>query len=87
MTHTINYYTASAIQELFSQLTTIGYQIVTLQEGTLGYGRTIALAPDDRHYNYLVREVPFNCWSSAHTVRRMSKISKAMQRELDAIGA
>lgn len=87
MTHTINYYTASAIQELFSQLSAIGYQIVTLQEGTLGYGRTIALAPDDRHYNYLVREVPINCWSSAHTVRRMSKISKAMQRELDAIGA
>lgn len=87
MTHTINYYTASAIQDLLSQLTAIGYQIVTLQEGTLGYGRTIALAPDDRHYNYLVREVPFNCWSSAHTVRRMSKISKAMQRELDALGA
>lgn len=87
MTHTTNYYTASAIQDLFSQLTAIGYQIVTLQEGTLGYGRTIALAPDDRHYHYLVREVPLNCWSSAHTVRRMSKISKAMQRELDALGA
>lgn len=87
MTHHINYYGASAIEELFAQLTAIGYQIVTLQEGTLGYGRTIALAPDDRHYNYLVREVPFNCWSSAHTVRRMSKISKAMQRELDALGA
>lgn len=87
MPHRINYYTASAIQDLLSQLTAIGYQIVTLQEGTLGYGRTIALAPDDRHYNYLVREVPFNCWSSAHTVRRMSRISKSMQRELDALGA
>lgn len=87
MPHRINYYTASAIQDLFSQLADMGYEIVTLQEGTLGYGRTIALAPDDRHYNYLVREVPINCWSSAHTVRRMSKISKAMQRELDALGA
>lgn len=56
-------------------------------EGTLGYGHFVMLAPPNtptcRWWNFEVTEVYLNEWSSGHKIRRFHKISKALQKEID----
>ena len=68
-------YSTTAIGKALEMLANHGYEIVTVEEGGLGYGHVIALAPDDDHYNVEIQEKYLNCWSSGHTVRNFSKIS------------
>ena len=80
-----NLYSFSAIEQLWREtLEPLGYEWVQLRDGVLGIGDIVFIAPDNEHYHYVVREVYLNEWSSAQTIRRCSKISKAIQREIDA---
>ena len=54
-----------------------GYEAIQLNEGTL-------IAPDENKWNYIIREVYLNMYSSAQTLRRCSKLSKAIQKEIQA---
>ena len=77
-------YTASAIETAFDdKLAPLGYEWYQLREGTLGLGDVVFISPDDAHYNFVVREVYLNEWSSAHTIRRTAKISKALKQEME----
>lgn len=79
-----NLYSYKAVDELRERLVNEhGYDVVQLSEGVLGSGSFVCLAPDEKHYNFVVREVALNEWSSAHTVRRTAKIGKALQAEID----
>lgn len=77
-------YSCKAVDALLADLAACNYEIIQLREGVLGCGDIVAISPADHAYNFLIREVYLNPWSSAHTIRRMSKISKALQAEIDA---
>lgn len=80
-----NLYTYQAVDNLRDRLRNeYGYTSIQLSEGVLGSGSFVCLAPDEKHYNFVVREVYINEWSSGHTVRRTGKISKALRAEIDA---
>lgn len=77
-------YSYKAVDELRDRLRDeLGYTSIQLREGVLGSGDFLCIAPDDKHYHFLIREVYLNEWSSAHTIRRLSKISKALQNEIE----
>lgn len=76
-------YSTTAIEKALDFLAGNGYDIITVEEGTLGYGHIIALAPDDNHYNVEIQEKALNCWSSGHTVRNFSKISSRIAALLE----
>lgn len=75
-------YGSNAIGQALEMLANHGYDIVTIEEGCLGYGHIIALAPDDNHYNVEIQEKALNEWSSGHTVRNFAKISKRIENLL-----
>jgi len=72
-----NLYDYHEIDELITKLTTENYTCIQTDEGVLGSGNWICIAPDNNHYNFIINEVALNCWSSAHTIRRCKKLSKA----------
>lgn len=74
------------IDELIGRLTKENYECVQVDEGILGSGNWICVAPDDKHYNFIINEVALNCWSSAHTIRRCKKLSKANANLLAELG-
>ena len=78
-----NLYSYTAIDSLISTLENdYGYECCQIFEGTLGSGNWICVPPDDNHYYYIVSEVYLNEWSSAHKVRKCSKLSKANEKLL-----
>lgn len=79
-----NLYTSTSIDKLICELTERGYEAVNLRDGVLTSGDWVLIAPDDKHYNFVIRDVFINEWSAAQTVRRCAKISKALQSEIEA---
>lgn len=77
-------YTMRSVGELYSDLVERGWEPVTLSESVIGLGDFVLVAPDADHYNFVIREVVLNDWSSAYTVRRCAKLSKQLQAEIDA---
>lgn len=76
-------YSYKAIAEFYNEkLAPLGYEWFQLREGVLGIGDVVLIAPDEKHYNFVVREVYLNEWSSAQTIRRCAKISKALKHEM-----
>lgn len=80
-----SYYSYEAVDEFISRLYESGYETIQLNEGTLGSGDWVLIAPNDNQYNFVIREVALNEWSSGHTIRRCSKISKKLQAEIDRL--
>ena len=76
-------YNLSSVEKLLSKCSNECYDFVSLDEGSLGYGHLILIAPDDKHWSFEIKEYYINPWSSEHTVRRFKKISKALQKEID----
>lgn len=81
-----NLYDYHEVNELIERLVSFGYECRQTDEGCLGEGNWICVPPDDKYYNYLINEVPVNEWSSAHTIRRCSRLSKANQRLFEEAG-
>lgn len=82
-----NLYSCTAVSDLINTLVNdYGYDAVTLQEGVLGYGYMVLVSPSENMYNYIIQEVPLNCWNSAHKVRRAATLSKKFLKELSEIG-
>lgn len=79
----IHIYTISSTAQLIDELIKDGYECIQLSEGVLGLGDCVLLAPDDKHYNFIIREVYVTPWTSGQTIRRCRKISKALQNEID----
>lgn len=75
-------YSTSAVSSFIESATAQGYDLVQVEEGTLGHGHLFMLSPRSDWYNFEVLEVATNSWSSAHTVRRFSKISARISRLL-----
>ena len=60
------------------------WEYIEIDPGSLVIGHAVLLAPDDKHYNFEITEVFLNGWSSAQKIRRFAKISKRLQKEIDA---
>lgn len=68
-------YTCSAVEQLMNEyLNRDGAEILTIEEGTLGYGFMIMTAPKCK--TTIVHEVYVNEWTSAHKIRMYNKCPK-----------
>lgn len=78
-------YTCGAIEGLAEKYVNKGGELVTIEEGTLGYGLSILLG--DGLKTTVIQEVPLNEWSSAHKVRMYNKTPQKyfkMLKKLDS---
>ena len=70
-------YSTTAIQKwMDTMIADYGYEMVQVEEGCLGFGHVLLYDPSEEYYHYVIKEVYLNEWSSAHTVRRTSTLSK-----------
>lgn len=69
-------YPVSAIKHLINSLSDKGYDCYCIDEGVLGMGHWICLSNTPHNWNFEIKEVYLNEWSSAHTIRRFKKLSK-----------
>lgn len=79
-----NIYDVTGTTELINECLQAGYELKQLAEGTLGNGDCVLIAPDETHYNFVIREVYINSWTSGQTIRRCKRLSKAILAEIDA---
>ena len=76
-------YSCENCENLLSRYVTLyGGNYVTLIEGSLGYGLTVAYA--EGFETAVIKEVPLNEWSSAHTIRFYKKVPKKYEKMLEA---
>lgn len=77
-------YSTTAVERFIAMMTDEhGYTAVQLNEGTLGAGDWVLLAPPGEYTNYIIKEVYINEWSSGHTVERRIRIPKKYQKMLN----
>lgn len=78
-------YTISSTEDFISSMIEKGWEAVQLNEGTLGIGYWVLIAPDDKHYNFVIREVYYNMYSSVQTIRRCRKLSQKILKEIEEV--
>lgn len=74
-------YTLEAVEQTISNWIEAGGNIDTVEEGALGWGLTICHGEGLR--TAIIKEVPLNEWSSAHTIRIYNKMPKKYRQMLD----
>lgn len=60
-----------------------GYEAVQLNEGSLGIGDWVLIAPDDKHYNFVIREAYYSSVCSGQTIRRCKTLSQKVLKEIE----
>lgn len=78
-------YTVSSTDDFIQRMYEKGYEAIQLNEGGVGIGDWVLIAPDEKHYNFVIKEVFLNAWSSAQTIRRCRRISKALQKQIEEV--
>lgn len=73
----------ACIDALVGNYATIGGDVVTLEEGVLGYGLTVCFA--DGYKVAVIKERPLNTQSSGHTVRFYNEMPKKYQEMIDRL--
>lgn len=63
----MTYYTLEAIEKLIGRYIEKGGEVVTIREGSLGYGTTLLHGPGLK--TAIIQERYISAWSSSHTVR------------------
>lgn len=76
-------YTISSTEDFIRSLSARGWECIQLDEGSLGIGDWVCIAPTDKQWNFVIRERFLNEWSSAQTIRKCRKISKALLKEIE----
>ena len=67
-------YALEAVEQTVNNWIEAGGEISTVEEGVLGWGLTICHGEGLR--TAIIKEVPLNEWSSAHTIRVYKKMPK-----------
>jgi hypothetical protein len=70
----MKYYTLEAIDKLIDRYTALDGIVVTVEEGSLGYGTTLLTGENLK--TAIIQERFLNSWSSTHTVRFYNDIPK-----------
>lgn len=78
-------YSLSVVDDLMQRCADLGYEFVEVEEGSLGHGHMILLAPNDDYMNVEITEVYLNEWSSGHKIRKFNKISKRIQKLIEEV--
>lgn len=73
-------YSSKSVDDLIGNYVEQGGEVAVIDEGCLAHGLTILYDAAHRLYNYIITEVPLNCWSSADKVRRYKKLPKKYQK-------
>ena len=69
-------YSSSMIENFINSLNNEGFDCYCIDEGVLGMGHWICLSNAPQKWNFEIKEVYLNEWSSAHTIRKFRKLSK-----------
>lgn len=77
-------YSTTAIDQLIQRYLDHNGEIITLEEGTLGYGLMLLIAPG--YKTTVVKEVALNCWNSAHKVRMYNRCPKKYLAMAEEVG-
>lgn len=75
-------YGCEAVSNLINKYIERDGTVLTLEEGSLGYGLTVMFG--DGLKTTVVKEYPINCWSSGHTIRKYKKIPKKYEQMITA---
>ena len=78
-----NLYTISSTEEFISSMSDKGWDCIQLNEGGVGIGDWVLVAPTENKWNFIVREKFLNEWSSAQTIRRCRKLSQKILKEIE----
>jgi hypothetical protein len=65
-------YTTTAVENLLQRYTDNGGEIVTVKEGSLGYGVTLCHGKNLK--TAVIKELYLNEWSSGHSIRLYRKV-------------
>lgn len=76
-------YTISSTEEFVNSMIDKGWEYIQLSEGSLGIGDIVLVAPNEKKWNFVIREVFLNAWSSAQTIRRCRKLSQKLLKEIE----
>ena len=79
----MKHYTLEAVEKLMNQYLEKGGEVITIDEGSLGWGKVVCIA--DGYKNAIITEVFVNEWSSSHTVRFCKKLSDKLQKQIDLL--
>lgn len=78
------YYNYSALEDFIAKMERgHNYNCVQTWEGSLGIGNWILVSPDDRHYNFIIREEYLNDCSSIHSMMKCSVLPDKYKKELE----
>lgn len=80
-----NLYSLQAVENLIEKYIENGGEIITLEEGVLGYGKTLLIG--DGLKSVVITEIPLNCWSSAHSIRMYNKLPKKYEMLMEKVEA
>lgn len=79
-----HYYSYKALEEFICKLETEqNYNCIQTWEGCLGIGNWLLLSPDDKHYNFIIREEYVNSSASVHSMMKCGKLPKKYEEELN----
>lgn len=78
-------YTVSSTDEFIRDMCNRGWEGVQLNDGVLGVGDWVLIAPNEHKWNFVIKEVYVGPYTSAQTIRRCRKISQELQRKIDKI--
>ena len=79
----IDYLLVNSTDEFISDRLYKGWNGIQLNEGGVGCGDWVLIAPTERHWNYIIREIYLNEWSSAQTIRKCKKLSQKILKEIE----
>lgn len=75
-------YNLSAVEKFVNLYIEKGGEMITIIEGSLGYGTALLTGADGLRHS-IIKEIFLNEWSSGHTVRQYKKIPKKYLKILD----
>lgn len=78
-----NRYAVSSTDEFIRDMCNRGWEGIQLDEGVLGVGDWVLIAPTERQWNYVIKEEYAGAYQSLQTIRRCRKISQALQKRID----
>ena len=76
-------YTVSSTYKFIQDMYNKGWEAIQLNEGSLGCGDWVLIAPNERKWNFVIKEVYIGPYSSGQTIRRCRNISQALQKRID----
>ena len=76
-------YSVHSTDEFIRDMCNKGWEGIQLNEGSLGCGDWVLIAPNERKWNFVIKEVYLGPYSSGQTIRRCRKISQAIQKRID----